>query len=34
MNKQRESIYTLRRELLEGQIHVSTRRRSSTPAAT
>jgi len=33
MNKQRESIYTLRRELLEGRSG-STRARSSTPTST
>ena len=33
MNKQRESVYALRRELLEGKIHI-TEDESSTPAST
>ena len=34
MNKQRESIYTLRREILEGQIRIDEDETSSTRAAT
>ena len=34
MNKQRESIYALRREMLEGQIQHRRRTRSSTRAST
>ena len=34
MNKQRESVYSLRRELLEGQDPASRKRKRSTPAST